>query len=141
MSFFPPANICLIPLFRNHGITKNPMIQAFFHCFQNTRCGRKIHVRHPHRQFIFLHIPLQRCGVSTVNHFIKIACHENFPPYTVSSQIIFVFDGSILSFSKMSFPMLVGFNTLSIVLVICASTVEYSNASVVLINLQSFITK
>ena len=48
MSFFPPANICLIPLFRNHGITKNPMIQAFFHCFQNTRCGRKIHVRHPH---------------------------------------------------------------------------------------------
>ena len=63
-----------------------------------------------------------------------------------SRHIILVLQGSTLSFWIISSPMLSavieppeGFSTLSIFPVMSASTVEYSNASVVFISLQFFM--
>ncbi len=68
----PPALVCLIPVLRHHIVTEDAMLHSFPNRLPDLRGSFKIHIRHPHGQLPFRHIPLQGPRIPPVRHLIKI---------------------------------------------------------------------
>ena len=53
-------------------IPKNRVSNPILQCFLQARGYRKIHICHPHRQFIRTAIPFDAAAMSTIYHLVKI---------------------------------------------------------------------
>ena len=62
------------------GIPVDALGNPFLQCLDNNRSSLKIHVRHPHRQHLWIRriVPFARTCAATVIYHVKIVLHNIF---------------------------------------------------------------
>ena len=72
VAVFPPVDIALIPVVGELGIAEDAVVQTGAEGVQDFRRRLKVHVRHPHRQLVFLDVPFEGIGPQAGGRMVKI---------------------------------------------------------------------